>query len=35
MDENTLPLGKKYKLVVQEGENMVKGARVAKVKILF
>jgi hypothetical protein len=26
---------KKFKLVAQEGENMVKGARGAKVKVLF
>jgi hypothetical protein len=35
MDENTLLLGKQFKLVAQEGENTVKGARGAKVKILF
>jgi hypothetical protein len=35
MDENTLLLGKKFKLVAQVGENMVKGAKGAKVQILF
>jgi hypothetical protein len=35
MDENTLLLGKCFKLVSQEGENIVKGAMGANVKIIF
>ncbi len=35
MDENTLLLGKFVTSVAQEGENMVKGAKDAEVKILF
>jgi hypothetical protein len=35
MDENTLLLGKFLKLVAQEGENTVKAARGANVKIPF
>jgi hypothetical protein len=35
MDENKKKLGKFIKLVAQEGENMVKGAKGAKVKIFF